>query len=186
MLNNKKPFMKSLQDKEFGGSSLIMIIMLIPAMFLLFGLGVDSSRATYARNTLVNHVESATIVATSQIDGISYRINEEKAKEAFIRSFGVSAADNGVLGCDPEGEGKGVIRKSSDTVYTTKTNDGITCKWVLVDFKVDNSTANGAVPSVTATVRGYSHNVFLRQQPIDHRNFVFEVTHTAYLKNSSV
>lgn len=171
------------RNGERGGAGVIIIVILIPAIMLLFGLGVDSSRATYARTTLENNVESSVIAAASKIDGIQYKIDPAAAKKAFIDSYNmILNTEDGVLGCAPVKEG---IYEGVGELITHKLPNGETCQWILESWSVNNNISeSNPYPSVTATVVGYSHNIFLRSLGETGRNFSFRSTYTAFLKNN--
>lgn len=168
---------------EAGGAGVIVIILLIPAIMLLFGLGVDSSRANYARTTLDNNVESSVIAAASRIDGVSYKIDPVAAKRAFIESYNmILNTEDEVLGCNPREE---KIYEGVGELITHRLPNGKTCQWILESWTVNNNISDtNPYPSVTATVVGYSHNIFLRGLGEVGRNFSFKSTHVAYLRNN--
>ena len=143
-----KWFQAKIKD-EFGASSFIIVIMLLPLLVGTIGLGIDMSHGVYARQNVQNNTQSAVVSAASQRLLNSSKIDYTAAFNVAMQMYTANRENfKKTLICATPGD----LRGGEQLM-------GGTCKWILVKFVVTNPAVGNA--TVFMQVREKTPNAFL-------------------------
>lgn len=163
---------KNVPNEE--GNLLIWYVGCFFVLMGIFGVAVDTSFNTYSRNTLQNSLDSAVVAAASKTNSTangSIVINKEQAVKTIEALYDQNRKSVPDAVC------------ASNTVYNItpkKTGEkymGNGNCWVMTNFKI-----NASAGTISASVREYKPNYFLRMLGLPTQEF--RLTSTARLTHT--
>lgn len=168
---------KNLKNKTVPNEEGNLLIWYVACFFVLmgiFGVAVDTSFNTYARNTLQNSLDSSVVAAASKTNSTangSIVINEEQAIKTIEALYDQNRKSVPDAVCASNTDYK-ITPKKTGEKYKGNGN----C-WVMTDFKINSSKG-----TISASVREYKPNYFLRMLGLPTQEF--RLTATARLTHT--
>lgn len=161
-------FLKKRRNEN--GSLYIWYLVGFSLMMGLVGLSVDIGFNTYARNTLQNSLDTAVVAAASKTTTTSngnINFDSTAAKNTIINLHSKNRQNVGGIYCASQIEGLNSLKAGESFAGSGR------C-WILTEFRINQSRG-----TITASIREYKPNYFIKMMGIDHQEF--QLTSTARL-----
>lgn len=147
-----KLWLARFKSREEGNASLVTILLLMPVIILLLGLGIDSAKGNYARQSVDGNLQTALVAGASQLDTNTGRINFNAAKNLAITQYTDNRANYGkTLRC-----------ATASDLEPGETLQGGSCKWILTEFTISSDRQ-----SIHMKVREFTPNLWLHHVGLD-------------------
>lgn len=157
------------------GSLYIWYLVGFSLMMGLVGLSVDIGFNTYSRSTLQNSLDTAVVAAASKTTTTSngsINFDTQAARNTIVSLHSKNRQNVGGIYCASNVSLDGINNLKSGEQFAGSGN----C-WILTNFSVNQSEG-----TITASIREYKPNYFIKMMGIDYQEF--QLTSTARLTSN--